>query len=58
LDYEKESGLNGFMLLMHIGTDERRKDKFYGKLDELIVHLKRQGYQLVSVDQLITDSAL
>jgi endoglucanase len=53
LDYEKKSGLNGFMLLMHIGTDERRTDKFYRKLDELIVYLKHQGYQLTRVDELL-----
>jgi peptidoglycan/xylan/chitin deacetylase (PgdA/CDA1 family) len=51
LDYEKRSGLNGFMLLMHVGTDERRTDKFYDKLDELFVHLKRRGYQLMRVDE-------
>ncbi|MBI2428249.1 MAG: glycoside hydrolase family 9 protein [Ignavibacteriales bacterium] len=37
-------GLNGFLLLSHIGTSEKRTDKFYSKLDNLIVELKRRGY--------------
>jgi len=37
-------GLNGFLLLSHIGTDEQRTDKFYNKLDELITELKLRGY--------------
>ncbi|RZL52865.1 MAG: polysaccharide deacetylase family protein, partial [Pedobacter sp.] len=28
-----KSGLNGFILLLHIGTDPRRKDKFYDRLN-------------------------
>jgi peptidoglycan/xylan/chitin deacetylase (PgdA/CDA1 family) len=37
-------GLNGFLLLMHIGTDPRRTDKLYDRLDGLIHELKRRGY--------------
>jgi len=48
---EKEpNGLNGFYLLLHIGTDPRRTDKFYNKLPELIAYLKKDGYQLVRID--------
>ena len=34
LQYELKdaNGLNGFMLLVHIGTDPRRTDKFYNRL--------------------------
>ncbi|NCS89325.1 MAG: hypothetical protein AUK34_06620 [Ignavibacteria bacterium CG2_30_36_16] len=39
-----KDGLNGFLLLTHIGTDPRRTDKFYNRLDELITELKRRGY--------------
>jgi len=37
--------LCGFILLLHIGTDPRRTDKFYPRLDELIEELKTRGYQ-------------
>ncbi|MGE5363911.1 MAG: glycoside hydrolase family 9 protein [Bacteroidota bacterium] len=47
LEFEKNSdkGLNGFILLTHFGTDPRRTDKFYNKLDALIGELKRRGYK-------------
>jgi len=47
LNYEKESntGLNGFILLLHIGTNPDRTDKFYYKLDELISELSKRGYR-------------
>ena len=47
LNYElkETNGLNGFILLTHIGTDVRRTDKFYNKLDELISILKERGYK-------------
>ncbi|WP_064196178.1 MULTISPECIES: glycoside hydrolase family 9 protein [Emticicia] len=47
LKYEKNNkdGLNGFILLIHLGTDPRRKEKFYDQLSKLIKHLKQKGYQ-------------
>ncbi|SHG75043.1 glycoside hydrolase family 9 protein [Pedobacter caeni] len=53
VDYEKKASLNGFMLLIHVGTDEKRKDKFYAHLERLILYLKEKGYQLVSVPDLL-----
>jgi len=55
MEYESKepSGLNGFVLLLHIGTDPRRKDKFYGRLNELISYIKRKGYRFRTVDQLL-----
>ncbi len=46
LKFEKSSktGLNGHLLLTHIGVDPKRKDKFYNYLDRLIVNLKSKGY--------------
>ncbi|MBI5472417.1 MAG: polysaccharide deacetylase family protein [Ignavibacteriae bacterium] len=38
------NGLNGFILLTHIGTSPMRTDKFYRKLDDLIRELKKRGY--------------
>ena len=55
IDYDSShsSGLNGFLLLMHIGTDPGRTDKFYHKLVELITYLKSKGYQFQTVDKLL-----
>ena len=39
------SGLNGFLLLTHFGTDPRRPDKFYLRLDALLTELERRGYR-------------
>jgi peptidoglycan/xylan/chitin deacetylase (PgdA/CDA1 family) len=55
LNFEKNSsnGLNGFILLVHIGTDPRRIDKFYWKLPALINQLKERGYEFVRIDELL-----
>lgn len=55
LNYEKRapSGLNGFILLLHIGTDAQRTDKLYNHLTELIQWLRQRQYQLVRVDELL-----
>lgn len=37
-------GLNGFVLLLHVGTDPRRTDKFYDRLDAMLTELGRRGY--------------
>ena len=55
INYErsKPAGLNGFILLMHIGAGPDRTDKFYTLLPELIKYLKQKGYQFQTVDQLL-----
>ncbi|MFT4153610.1 polysaccharide deacetylase family protein [Parafilimonas sp.] len=55
LNYEQKSsgGLNGFILLTHIGTDPRRTDKFYYKLPALIDTLKSRKYRFVTIDKLL-----
>ena len=53
LNYEKHEGLNGFILLIHIGTDPRRTDKLYNRLDNLIDGLKTKGYSFKRVDDLL-----
>ncbi len=55
LNYEQGSanGLNGFILLIHIGTDPRRKDKFYYYLPKLIKELKGRGYRFVKINELL-----
>ena len=54
LDYEAthENGLNGFLLLIHIGTDPARTDKFYLHLERLIGTLRDRGYRLVTLQEL------
>lgn len=47
------NGLNGFILLIHIGTDPRRTDKFYNYLPTLINELKNRGYEFERVDQML-----
>ncbi len=55
MDYETSSpsGFNGFILLVHIGTDPRRKDKFYKYLPDLIKEIKNKGYRWVRIDELL-----
>lgn len=54
-DYEAKDtrGLNGFILLLHIGTDAERTDKFYDRLDALIAFLRAKNYELVRIDELL-----
>jgi hypothetical protein len=39
--------------LIHAGTDARRKDKLYDKLDEMISWLKANGYSFRRIDELL-----
>ncbi|MGN6494705.1 MAG: polysaccharide deacetylase family protein [Agriterribacter sp.] len=50
---QKFSGLNGFILLVHIGTDEKRTDKFYKRLPELLEYLQQKGYKAIRIDELL-----
>ncbi len=55
LDKEKKdvNGLNGFILLIHFGTDPKRTDKFYNRLDELLLALKKKGYKFTGIDEVV-----
>lgn len=55
MNYEKKdkNGLKGYILLTHIGTDPRRMDKFYNKMDSLITELKGKGYKFVPITKLL-----
>jgi endoglucanase len=55
LDKEQndEHGLNGFILLIHIGTDPRRKDKFYNRLNNLLSALEAKGYTFTTFEDLL-----
>jgi peptidoglycan/xylan/chitin deacetylase (PgdA/CDA1 family) len=52
-EHQSSSGLNGFILLIHIGTDPRRIDKFYFYLPGLIAELKNRDYHFVKIDELL-----
>ena len=53
--YEENSrnGLNGFILLLHIGTDEERIDKMYDRLDDLLIDLKKREYKFLSLKDIL-----
>ena len=55
INYEqtKTSGLNGFILMMHIGSGPDRTDKFYGKLPGLIKYFKAKGYHFQRIDEML-----
>lgn len=50
---EDPHGLNGFLLLLHVGSGPGRADKFHTRFGELLDQLAGQGYQFVGVDQLL-----
>ncbi len=55
IEFEKKSasGLNGFILLMHIGTDPKRTDKLYRHLPMLLNQLKQKGYTFITINKLL-----
>lgn len=55
LTYEtsQAKGLNGFILLSHIGTDPRRTDKFHFWLEKLLLALRDKGYHFKRIDELL-----
>lgn len=40
-----KNGLNGAMILIHLGTAPQRTDKFYHRMGELLDFLEKKGYQ-------------
>jgi peptidoglycan/xylan/chitin deacetylase (PgdA/CDA1 family) len=40
------NGLNGTIVLIHLGTAPQRTDKFYQKLDEFLEFLTKKGYHI------------
>jgi peptidoglycan/xylan/chitin deacetylase (PgdA/CDA1 family) len=56
--FEKEiiGGLNGFIMLSHIGTSPGRTNKFFCYLDVLITELKSRGYEFKRIDELLSGS--
>jgi endoglucanase len=47
------AGLNGFVLLLHLGSGPERADKMHLRLPELLSRLKERGYTFVRIDRLL-----
>ncbi|HEX6132373.1 MAG TPA: polysaccharide deacetylase family protein [Longimicrobiales bacterium] len=58
LEYETTDpdGLNGFLLLLHVGAGPGRTDKMHPLLGPLIGELKRRGYSFVRVDEMLASA--
>jgi len=56
LDFESSqpNGLNGFLLLLHLGSGPGRTDKMHPYVGPLIDELRRRGYAFVRVDELLS----
>jgi HEAT repeat protein len=52
-EQEDPNGLNGFILLFHIGAGPNRKDKFHNRFGELLDYLAGKGYEFVRIDELL-----
>lgn len=50
---EDPNGLNGFLLLLHLGSGPGRADKFHQRFGELLDTLAGKGYRFVGVDELL-----
>ena len=51
LQVEKKQGLNGNILVFHLGSDKKRQDKFYPRLYPLLIELSKAGYDFVDLYQ-------
>ncbi|MGQ9648956.1 MAG: polysaccharide deacetylase family protein [Phycisphaerae bacterium] len=55
LEYEssRPDGLNGFLLLLHLGAGPDRSDKMHLHIGPLLDELTRRGYSFVRVDEML-----
>jgi peptidoglycan/xylan/chitin deacetylase (PgdA/CDA1 family) len=52
LSYEMKKGMNGYILLIHPGTDPGRKDKFYLRLDSILNYLETRKYSFHTFSEI------
>jgi endoglucanase len=52
ISYEKRAGMNGYILLIHPGSDPRRKDKFYLHLDSILSYLENNNYSFHTFSEI------
>jgi endoglucanase len=50
---EDPDGLNGYLLLLHVGAGPGRADKMHHRLGSLLDDLSARGYRFVRVDELL-----
>jgi len=50
---EDPHGLNGYLLLLHVGAGPARADKMHARLGGLLDDLSARGYRFVRVDELL-----
>jgi len=53
-EQRNKAGLNGFILLFHVGAHPARTDKFATQLPKLIYELKQKKYVLTTINDLIS----
>lgn len=49
MEIESNQGLNGQILVFHIGSDNKRKDKFCSRLNSLLSNLVKKGYEFTDL---------
>jgi peptidoglycan/xylan/chitin deacetylase (PgdA/CDA1 family) len=47
------AGLNGFILLFHLGAGPRRNEPFSNRFGEVLDYLESRGYKFVRIDELL-----
>ena len=52
LSYEINNGMKGYIMLIHPGTDPRRTDKFYLRLDSVLNYLETRNYNFHSFSEI------
>jgi peptidoglycan/xylan/chitin deacetylase (PgdA/CDA1 family) len=52
ISYEKNNGMNGYILLIHPGTDPRRKDKLYLHLNDILNYLESRKYSFKTFSEI------
>ena len=53
IEHEARHTLNGHLLIVHMGTNPLRPDKFYNELPQLLRWLGSRGYNIVSLNELL-----
>ena len=54
MSVEAKEGLNGHIMLIHLGTHDNRNDKFYNSyLEKMIKALKNKGYSFVPLQDAV-----
>ena len=56
MQWEQLHGLNGHLLLIHLGVHPDRHDKFYRRLPALIKELRKRGYTFVSLPEMMKNN--